>query len=99
MTEPRLLTPDTGIPDSAKKWTGKEALVCTTKDYFCFLTTGAVRVFDKNTSAYLGDIKWEVDKRPVEARVDTFAVDDDNHIYFGIWDGKNQQQHIYRMDL
>lgn len=97
--EVRQLNPDAGIPDGTEKWAGKKLLVCTTKDYFCFLTTGAIRVFDKNTSAYVGDIKWAIDKRPVLADLGHFAVDGDNHIYFGIWDGKDKQQHIYRMDL
>lgn len=97
--EVRQLNPDAGVPDGTEKWAGKKLLVCTTKDYFCFLTTGAIRVFDKNTSAYVGDIKWAIDKRPVLADLGHFAVDGDNHIYFGIWDGKDKQQHIYRMDL
>lgn len=97
--EVRQLNPDAGVPDGTEKWAGKKLLVCTTKDYFCFLTTGAIRVFDKNTSAYVGDIKWEMDKAPVLADPGNFAVDGDNHIYFGVWDRKNKQQHIYRMDL
>ena len=71
--------------------------IVVTQDYVGFTGRGLFRIFNKKTGAAVGDITYQIDGQVYTP--DAITTDGTNHVYFTIYNRKQNVQHLYRLDL
>lgn len=94
--ELRSFEVNTGLAEGMQKASASGPIVVT-QDYVVFTGRGLFRIFNKKTGAAVGDITYQIDDQVYTP--DAITTDGTNHVYFTIYNRKQNVQHLYRLDL